>query len=148
MNDVIVIPVWLTLKKFYIYFFVFSLLTLRRYDTIKTFWWFFFRFSELFIIRKYVQTSSKTGCHHVIFSVLGVKRSNILKKLSRRDCFCLHSWLYFLWRFSSKKLICTLSLWFNFVFGSVFEQYHQLNYFIFMRKDDLSGNSYSPKSDW
>ena len=34
----------------------------------------------------------KTGGHHAI---LEVKRSKILQKLSKRDCFCLHSWFYF-----------------------------------------------------
>ena len=37
----------------------------------------------------------KTGGHHAIFLVLDVKRSKILQKLNKRDCFCLHSWFHF-----------------------------------------------------
>ena len=31
----------------------------------------------------------------MIFLVLEVKRSKILQKLNKRDCFCLHSWFHF-----------------------------------------------------
>ena len=37
----------------------------------------------------------KTGGHHAIFRVLEVKRSKMLQKLNKRDCFCLHSWFHF-----------------------------------------------------
>ena len=45
----------------------------------------------------------KTRGHLAIFWVLEVKRWKILQKLNKRDCFCLHSWLHFLWRFSRKN---------------------------------------------
>ena len=64
--------------------------SLRRYDTIKT-------------LGKYVKSGLKTGRHHAIFWFLEVKRSKILHKLNKRDCFCLHSWLHFLWRFLRKN---------------------------------------------
>ena len=96
---------------------VLRLQLLRRYDTIKTCRWNFFKFSWV--------------VHHAIFWVLEVKRSKILQKLNKWDCFCLHSWFHFLWRFPCK-------IWF--VFGS--------------RKDDLNvplflyKNWCSQKSDW
>ena len=33
--------------------------------------------------------------HHAIFSVLEVKRSEILQRLNKKDYFCLHSWFHF-----------------------------------------------------
>ena len=60
-------------------------------------------FPELFIKGKYVNIRLKTGGHYAIFGVLGVKRSKILQKLNKRDCFCLHSWFHFLWHFSRKN---------------------------------------------
>ena len=40
---------------------------------------------------------------HAIFSVLENKRSKMLRKLNKRDCFCLHFWFQFLWRFLRKN---------------------------------------------
>ena len=45
----------------------------------------------------------KTGVHHAIFLVLEVKRSKILQKLNKKDCFCLHSSFQFLWHFTRKN---------------------------------------------
>ena len=52
-------------------------------------------FPELFVIGKYVKISFKNRGHHAILSVLEIKRSKILQKLNKRDCFCLHSWFRF-----------------------------------------------------
>ena len=40
--------------------------------------------------------------------------------------------------FLTQKLIYTINIWFNFVFGSFFEQDHIYLFFEFMRKDDLN----------
>ena len=40
--------------------------------------------------------------------------------------------------FLAQKLIYTINLWFNFVFGSFFEQDHLLN--LFISEDDLKNN--------
>ena len=57
-----------------------------------------------FIKRKVCKISGlKTGGHHAVFSVLEVKRSNISQKLNKQDCFCLHSWLHFLWHVWEKN---------------------------------------------
>ena len=67
-------------------------------------------FPELVIIAKYVKTRFKTGGHHAIFSVSEINRSKILEKLNKRDCFGLHSWLHFLWRFSRKVALALRQL--------------------------------------
>ena len=68
----------------------------------------------------------KTGGHHAIFWVLEVKRSKMLQKLNKRDCFCLHYLVSFFMAFLVQKLIFTINIWFNFVFGSFLEQDHLL----------------------
>ena len=75
-----------------------SLTILTRYDTIKSCRWNFFTSKE-----NMQKSSLKAGVHHAIFWVLEVKRSKILQKLNKRDCFCLHSWFHFAWRFSRKN---------------------------------------------
>ena len=56
----------------------------------------------LFIIGKYVKNRFKNRGSPCYF--LEVKRSKILRKLNKGYCFCLQSWLHFLWRFSRKFL--------------------------------------------
>ena len=64
-----------------------------------------------FIKRKVCKISGlKTGGHHAVSSVLEVKRSNISQKLNKRDCFCLHSWLHFLWHVWEKKMVYTTNI--------------------------------------
>ena len=43
------------------------------------------------------------------------------QKLNKRGCFCLHSWLHVLWRFSG-KIDLHYKYMINFVFGPFFEQ--------------------------
>ena len=45
----------------------------------------------------------KPGGQPIIFSVLEINRSIILQKLNKSDCFYLHSWFHFLWRFLRKN---------------------------------------------
>ena len=64
-------------------------------------------------------------------SVLEVKRSKILQKLNKRHCFCLHFLVYLDFTFFCKsKLIYTINIWFNFMFGSFSEQDCLLNLII------------------
>ena len=44
----------------------------------------------------------KTGGNHAIFSVLEIRRSKILQKLNKRDCFCLRFWFHFYGVFQAK----------------------------------------------
>ena len=91
---------------------------LRRYDTIKICRWNFFKFSWVAYHRKTFKKSGlRIGSHHVIFSVLEVKRSKILQKFNKRDCFCYIETLTFLW-----LLIYDLTL-----SGSFFKQDYVLN---------------------
>ena len=68
----------------------------------------------------------KSWVHQAIFSVLEVKRSKILQKLNKRDCPFIFLVSFFM-AFLAQKLIYTINIWFNFVFGSFFEQDHLLN---------------------
>ena len=76
----------------------YTVLRLKKHDTIIVI------FPELFIIEKHVKIRFKNrGSSCYILSVLEVKTSKALQKFNKRDCFCLHSWFHFLWRFLSKK---------------------------------------------
>ena len=44
-------------------------------------------YPEFYIIRKYVKMRFKIKGHHTISSVLEVKRSKILQKFNKRNCF-------------------------------------------------------------
>ena len=59
--------------------------------------------------------------------VVEVKRSKILQKLNKRNCFCVHSVSY-LMAFLPQRLIYTIRIWFNFAFGSFFEHDHLLTH--------------------
>ena len=50
----------------------------------------------------------------------------MLQKLNKRDCFCLHYLVSFFMALLVQKLIFTINIWFNFVFGSFLEQDHLL----------------------
>ena len=71
---------------------------------------------ELFIKGKYVKIMLKKGSHHAIFWVLEVKRSKILQKLNKRD-FLFTFLVSFFMSLFAQKLIYTIDIWFNFVFG-------------------------------
>ena len=104
-------------------------IVLRRYDTIKTCRWNFLSFPELFTIVKYVKMKGspclKTRGHLAIFSVLEVKRSKMLQKLNKETVLFTFFVLVFM-AFPAQKLIYTIIIWFNFVFGLFFEQDHLL----------------------
>ena len=51
------------------------------------------------------------------------------QKIKHINCFCLHSWFHFL-AFLAQKLIYTINIWFNVVFGSFLEQDRLLSLFI------------------
>ena len=98
---------------------------------------------DFFIIGKYVKIRFKNRCHHAIFSVLEAKISKILQQLSKRDCFCIHTWFNFSWRFSHKTDLHT-SIDLTLCLAHCLE---------FMRKDDLNVHLFqnrnwcSPKPD-
>ena len=80
---------------------------------------------------KYVKIRFKSTGHVAIFWVLEIKTSKIVQKLNNRDCFIDILGFIFFMAFLAQKLIYTINVWFNFVFGSFFEQDHLLNLFIF-----------------
>ena len=55
-----------------------------------------------YLFQSHVAVTSSDG-HRAIFTVLEINRSKILQNLNKSDCFCLHRWLHFLWRFSCKN---------------------------------------------
>ena len=83
-------------------------LTLRRYDTIKVVDEISLTFPELFIIKKYVIIRFNTGDQPCNF--LEVKRSTILQKLNKRDCFCNILGLIFM-ALLAQKLIYTVNIY-------------------------------------
>ena len=68
----------------------------------------------------------KNRGHHAIFWVLEVKRSKIVPK----RLFLFTFSVSFLMAFFAERLINIINIWFNFVFGSCFEQGHLLNLLI------------------
>ena len=85
-------------------------------------------FSELFIIKKYVKIRFKNRGLPCYF--LDVKRSKILQKLNKRDCFCNILGLIFV-AFLAQKLICTVNIYLILCLTHFFEQDHLLNLLIF-----------------
>ena len=81
----------------------------------------------MFIIEKYVKI--RFGNRGPPCYFLEVKRSKILQKLNKRDCFCNILSLIF-YGVSRAKTDLHSKYIFNFVFGSFFEQDHLLNLFI------------------
>ena len=109
-----------------ILFYNISYKSLRRYDTIKTCRWNFFKFSELFIIEKYVKIRFKNGgspCSR------GQKIKNTTK-IKQKRLFLFTFLVSFFTAFLAQKLIYTINVSFNFVFGSFFEQGQLLNLFV------------------
>ena len=84
---------------------------------------------EMFIIEKYVEIRFENRGHHIIFSVLEVKRSKVLQKLNKRQFLFTFFVLFFI-AFLMQRLIYKINIWFNFVFGSFFEQDFLLNLII------------------
>ena len=91
-------------------------LTLRRCDTLKSCRWNFFKLS--WVVHYSWEKQEATT----------LKRSKILQKLNKGDCFCLNSWFHFFYGTSRTKIH-----WHNkyiFKFSWFFEQDHLLNVFI------------------
>ena len=84
----------------------------------------------MFIIEKYVKIRFKNrGSPCYFLSSRGQKIKNITKIEQKR--LLLFTFLVsFFMAFLAQKLIYTINIWFNFVFGSFFEQDHLLNLFI------------------
>ena len=104
---------------------------LRRYDTIKTCRWNFFKFPELFIKGKYVKIRFKnreSPCYFLSSRSQKIKNITKLGKKLRLILFTFFVSVFM--AFLAQKLIYTINIWFNFVFGSFFEQDHLLNLFI------------------
>ena len=109
----------------------------------------------MFIIGKYVKIMFKNrGSPCYFLSSRGQKIKNITKIEQKR--LLLFTFLVsFFMAFLAQKLIYTINIWFNFVFGSFFEQDLQLNLFIsgVYEKDDLNVHIFqfknwcSPKTD-
>ena len=93
---------------------VMAMYSLRRYDTIKTCQWYFFKFFWVVQYRKICKNQ---------------KIKNIIK-IEQKRLFLFTFLVSFFMAFLTQKLIYTINIWFNFVFGSFFEQDHLLNLFI------------------
>ena len=100
---------------------------LRRHYTIKLVDEISLNFLELFIIGKYVKIRFKNrGSPCYFLSSRGQKIKNITKIEQKR--LLLFTFLVsFFMAFLAQKLIYTINIWFNFVFGSFFEQDHLSN---------------------
>ena len=84
----------------------------------------------MFIIGKYVKIRFKNrGSPCYFLSSRGQKIKNITK-IEQKRLFLFTFLVSFFMAFLAQKLIYTINIWFNFVFGSFFEQYHLLNLFI------------------
>ena len=95
-------------------------LILRKYDTIKTCQWNFFKFFWVVYYRKVCKNQVEKQ---------EVKKSKILQKLNKRDCFCDILSLIF-YDVSRAKTYLYSKYAFKFLFSSFFEQNHLLNSFI------------------
>ena len=117
-------------------------ITLWRYDTIKTWRWNFFKFSWVVHMGKCVTIRFKRrGSPCYFLSSRGQKIKNITK--------IVYILGFIFMVFLAQKLIYTINIWFNFVFGSFFQQDHLLNLFIswVIRKDDLNAHVFNTKTD-
>ena len=91
---------------------------------------FLLTFPELFIIEKYVKIRFKNrGSPCYFLSSRGQKIKNITK-IEQKRLFLFTFLVSFFMAFLAQKLIYTINIWFNFVFGSFFQQDHLLNLFI------------------
>ena len=89
------------------------------------------RFLVLFIIGKYVKVRFKSrGSPYYFLSSRGQKIKNITQIKQKRLLLFTVLVLCFM-IFLAKKLIYTTNIWFNFVFGSFYEQEHLLNIYTF-----------------
>ena len=102
---------------------------LRRYDKRTNCRWNFFTFSW---VAHYKNISKnlvkKTGVHSIVFSVIEIKKIKNITKFEQKFLFTFL--LSFCMAFLTQRLINTINVWFNFVFGSFFEQDHLWNLII------------------
>ena len=92
--------------------------------------YFSINFPELFIMGKYVKIGFKNrGPSCYFLSCRGQKSKNITK-IKQKRLFLFTFLVSYFTAFLVQKLIYTINIWFNFVFGSFFEQDHLLNLFI------------------
>ena len=112
-------------------------------------------FPQLFIIRKYVKIRFKNrGSRCYFLSSRGQKIKNITK-IEQKKLFLFTFLVSFFMVFLARKLIYTINIWFNFVFGSFPEQDHLLSLIILKASAKRSPkcalfqnkNWCSPKSD-
>ena len=106
--------------------------TWKKYGTIKTCRWNVFKFSwaVLFVIRKYLKIRFKNReSQSYILNSRGQKIKNITN-IEQTRLFLFTFLVSFFMVFLAQKLIYTINIWFNFVFGSLFEQDHLLNLII------------------
>ena len=108
---------------------------LRRYDTIKTCQWNFFKFClkiirKLFIIGKYVKMRFKNRSSPCYFLSSGGQKIKLITTMEQKVLLFFTILVSFLIAFLPQKLIYTINIWLNFVFGSFFEQDHLLNLII------------------
>ena len=68
-------------------------------------------FPELLIIGKSVKIRFKTWGYRAISSALEVKRSKILQKLNKGDCYRLHSFFHFYGVSYENKYMIYLCVW-------------------------------------
>ena len=102
----------------------------------------------MFIKGKYVKTRFKNrGSPSYFLSSGGQKIKNITKIEQKRWFLCTFLVSFYM-AFLAQKLIYTINIWLNFVFGSFFKQDHLLSLFIsgVMRKDDLNVHVFQYKN--
>ena len=102
----------------------FSWSYLRTYDTIKAWRWNFFKFSWVVHYRKICKIMSKNRESPCYF--LSSAGQKIYKNWTK-DTIFVYILDFIFMVFFAQKLIYTISIWFNVVFGSFFQQDHLLN---------------------
>ena len=106
------------------------LLGLRRCDTIKTCRWNFFKFSWIVHYRKIVKIRFKNRESTCYFLSSRGQKIKYITKMEYKRLSLFTFLVSFFMAFLVQKLIYTINIWLNFVFGSFFEQDHLLNLFI------------------
>ena len=103
------------------------LFNLRWYDTIKSCRRNFVKFPKLFIIEKYVKIMFKNRGSPCYFLISRGQTIKNITKIEKKRLFLFPLLVSLFMEFLMQKLVYTINIWFNFVFGSFFEQDHLLN---------------------
>ena len=107
-----------------------SISFLRRYDAIKNCWRNFFKFSWDAHYRKIQKIKFENrGLPCYFVRPRSQKIKNIIK-IERKRLLLFTFLVSFFKSLLAQKFIYTINIWFNFVFGSFFEQDHLLNLII------------------